>query len=102
MSRYSSTCVLINREIVRDSYGVAHDSEQRRTVACNVFSVSDSSYYAAAHAGVHIAARLQVRRVDYHGEKLVYYAGRVLNVSNVGGNAEFVTLTLEERNGENG
>lgn len=103
MSMWAASCSLIAQSVVRDEYGVESVSEVPRRVACNVFTVSDSAYYAAATAGVHPEAVLQVRKAAYRGERLVEFEGRRLGVERVDrSSADFVRLMLVEAVGDRG
>ena len=50
---------------------------------CNVFSMGDAAYYAAAAAGIHPEAVLQIRKSAYSGERLVEFEGARLKVERV-------------------
>lgn len=57
--------------------------ETKRNVFCNVFSMGDAAYYAAAAAGIHPEAVLQIRKCAYNGERLVEFDGARLTVARV-------------------
>ena len=103
MSGWGGTCELITLELERDEYGVRHQRQVRRKVFCNVFSLGNAAYYAAAQAGVRTEAVLQVRRTEYRGERLVAFGGEVLSVARANeASPDFVVLTLEEKAGNHG
>lgn len=104
MSRWDATCALIELENRRDERGVARPTARRpRRVACNVYSMSDAAYYAAAQAGVRPQAVLQLRACEYRGERLVEFRGVTYAVGRVERSSpDFVRITLEERTGDRG
>lgn len=103
MSMWAGTCQLISKETERDDYGVQQVREVKRTVCCNVFTVGDAAYYAAAAAGVHPEAVLQMRKAAYRGERLVEFDGARLKVERVDRSSpDFVRLTLSEVVGDRG
>lgn len=103
MSMWAASCILISQRIKRDELGVETARETSRKVACNVFSVSDAAYYAAATVGIHPEAVLQLRKAAYQGERLVEFEGRRLSVERVDrSSADFVRLTLSEAVGDRG
>lgn len=103
MSMWSSSCRLIGIRVERDDFGVETEREHPRRVQCNVFSVSDAAYYAAATVGIHPEAVLQLRKAAYQGERLVEFEGRRLSVERVDrSSADFVRLTLSEAVGDRG
>lgn len=100
MSMWAGTCQLIRQTTTHDSRGVAQVKEQRREVACNVFTISAAAYYAASAAGIHPQAVLQLRACAYNGERLVMFNGASLDVERVERTPDFVRLTLTERVGD--
>ena len=91
MSMWAGTCQLIAKTVKKDEYG------------CNVFSMGDAAYYAAADAGVHPEAVLQIRKSAYEGERLVEFDGARLTVARVDRSSpDFVRLTLAEVVGDRG
>lgn len=103
MSMWAGTCQLVSTTAERDEHGVQQVTETRRKVACNVFSIGDAAYYAAAAAGIHPEAVLQMRRAAYRGERLVEFDGARLQVERVDRSSpDFVRLTLAEVVGDRG
>lgn len=103
MSMWAGACQLISTTVERDERGVQQVAETRRKVPCNVFSIGDAAYYAAAAAGIHPEAVLQIRRAAYHGERLVEFDGARLQVERVDRSSpDFVRLTLAEAVGDRG
>lgn len=103
MAYFDRTCNLVSRTIQRDVFGVAHEIDTERLVYCNVFTISDASFYAASAAGMKPAAKIQLHKADYHGEKLVEFDGELLSVDNANTTSpDYVVLTLGEKVGERG
>lgn len=103
MSMWAGTCQLVSTEVERDDYGVQQTTEKKRKVFCNVFSMGDAAYFAAAAAGIHPEAVLQVRKSAYNGERLVEFCGARLRVARIDRSSpDFVRLTLSEAVGDRG
>ncbi|MRX82253.1 phage head-tail adapter protein [Eggerthella guodeyinii] len=100
MSGWAGSCQLIAQRAERADYGVSRSVETRRKVPCNVIGMGNAAYYAAAAAGVHPEAVLQVRKAEYGGERLVEFEGVVYSVDRVKASSpDFATLTLVEKVG---
>lgn len=103
MSMWAGSCQLIAEKATKDEYGVQSTEETKRKVFCNVFSMGDAAYYAAAAAGIHPEAVLQIRKCAYDGERLVEFEGERLKVERVDRSSpDFVRLTLSEVVGDRG
>ena len=101
MSRYDAICELVAEHMSKDSRGIVKASETRREVFCNVFSMGDEAFYNAVAAGVHPDARLQIRKADWEGERMVTFEGVDYYVSRVARTSpDYVVLTLTERVGD--
>lgn len=83
MSMWAGVCTLVSESSSKDEYGVQQTVESARAVPCNVFRMGDAAYYAAAAAGIHPEAVLQVRRCAYCGERLVELEGHRLRIERV-------------------
>lgn len=98
MSGFAGVCELVAITSKKGEFGVVEETEEKRSVRCNVFSMSDAAFYAANAAGYHPEAALQLRRAAYAGEKLVDFNGRRLSVERVDATSpDFVKLTLTEK-----
>lgn len=101
MSYWNCTAKLVGTTIERDALGVSHKMETERSVACNVYSISASAYYAAAQAGVKPRAVIEVRRCAYSDETIVEFEGERYAVeSAMRSGSDSVRLTLVERTGD--
>lgn len=103
MSMWAGTCQLIAQTVTRDKHGVQTVEETARKVPCNVFSVGNAAYFAAAAVGIHPEAVLQIRKAAYNGERLVEFGGARLSVERADmSSPDFVRLTLAEAVGDRG
>lgn len=67
--------VLVKQTITTDSYGNEVIAETDKTVFCEVESISQSEFYAAANTELNPEYRFSVFFSDYSGEDLVKYHG---------------------------
>lgn len=58
-----------------DGEGYKEQAEERRTVFVNQKSATRSEFYKAKQAGDEIVLVLDVRGVDYNGERRLYFGG---------------------------
>lgn len=101
MSRWASVCTLVSSSVERDAFGVEHAVETSRRVPCNVYSISQRAYYAAAQSGIRPAAVLELRSCAYAGERVCEHDGvRYAVDSAVAYGADTVRLTLAEKVGD--
>lgn len=66
---------LITRTITTDAYGNEIAAETSKTVMCEVESISQSEFYAAANTELEPEYRFVVFFGDYSGEEIVEYDG---------------------------
>lgn len=66
---------LIKRAITLDDYGREVATETTRTIYCEVGSITQSEFYAAANTELNPDYRFTVFFGDYEGEELVEYNG---------------------------
>lgn len=66
---------LIERTITTDAYGNEVAAETKKTVMCEVESISQSEFYAAANTELDPEYRFVVFFGDYSGEEIVEYDG---------------------------
>ena len=102
MARYDAVATLLATTITYDDLGVPSTTPTERKVFANEMSMGATAFYAAAQAGIHPAAVLQVRRVDYQDETSLRYLGKKLSVSRVQRTPDYVVLTCEEVTGDRG
>ena len=66
---------LITKAITIDDYGNEEATETENTVFCEVDSITQSEFYAAANTELDPEYRFTVFFGDYNGEELVEYHG---------------------------
>ena len=66
---------LIAQTITLDKYGNEVSTETKKTVFCEVGSITQSEFYAAANTELNPEYRFTVFFGDYEGEALVEYNG---------------------------
>lgn len=66
---------LITQTITTDKYGNEEATETERTVYCEVDSVSQTEFYAAANTELNPEYRFTIFFGDYQGEDLVLFNG---------------------------
>ena len=102
MARYDAVATMLATATTLDDLGVPSTTTTERTVYANERTMGSTAYYAAAQAGAHPTAVLQVRRCDYQGETALRYLGKVLSVTRVQRTPEYVVLTCEEATSDRG
>ena len=66
---------LITQTITTDKYGNEVATETERTVYCEVDSISQTEFYAAANTELNPECRFTIFFGDYEGESLVKFNG---------------------------
>ena len=66
---------LITQTITTDKYGNEESTETERTVYCEVDSISQTEFYAAANTELNPEYRFTIFFGDYEGESLVKFNG---------------------------
>lgn len=102
MARYAAMVTLLTTTTTYDDLGVPSKTTTERTVYANEMSMGATAYYAAAQAGIHPVAVLQVRRCDYKDETKLKFDGKTLSVTRVQRTPDYVTLTCEEVTSDRG
>ncbi|KLR75274.1 phage head-tail adaptor [Geobacillus sp. T6] len=93
---YDHELVLIAQEFVEDEIGNQIAQETRKTVLCNVKSVSRSEFYSAATAGLKPSIVFVIHGYEYDGEQEVEFEGaRYRVIRTYSTDFEEVELTCE-------
>ena len=66
---------LISQEITFDDYGNEEATDTENTVFCEVASITQTEFYAAADTQLNPEFRFTVFFGDYNGEQIVIYNG---------------------------
>lgn len=67
---------LIKQAITVDDYGNEVATETERTILCEVYSISQTEFYAAANTELNPEYRFNVFFGDYQGEDVCVYNGQ--------------------------
>ena len=102
MARYDAMAELLATTTTYDDLGVPSKTTTARAVYANERTLGATAYYAAAQAGSHPTAMLQIRRCDYRDETKLRYLGKVLSVTRVQRTPDYVVLTCEEATSDRG
>ncbi len=102
MARYDAMAELLATTTTYDDLGVPSKTTTARRVYANERSLGATAYYAAAQAGSHPTAMLQIRRCDYRDETKLRYLGKALSVTRVQRTPDYVVLTCEEATSDRG
>jgi len=68
--------ILISKSITTDKYLNEVVSESERTVMCEVFSISQTEFYAAANTELNPEFRFNIFFGDYNGEDVCKFQGQ--------------------------
>ena len=71
----SDVVTLITQVVTTDAYGNEVKTETERTVFCEVDSITQSEFYAAADTELNPEYRFTVFFADYEGESVLKYHG---------------------------
>ena len=66
---------LISQTISVDDYGNEVETETQRQVYCEVNSITQTEFYAAANTELNPELRFDIFFGDYHGEDVIEYQG---------------------------
>ena len=102
MARYDAMAELLATTTTYDDLGVPSKTTTARAVYANERTLGATAYYAAAQAGYHPTAVLQIRRCDYANETKLRYLGKALSVTRVQRTPDYVVLTCEEATSDRG
>jgi len=97
----SDVITLISETYAKDVDGNLIPSTSERDTFVNVFTVGGASYWAAAEHGIRPDAEVQLRSVEYEGERLALFRSVEYTIERVNDTGEYTRLTLQRR-AENG
>ena len=92
--RFNETCVLVAKEYEPDDEGVMKVTDVRTEVFCNPQHVGANTWSSMYEIGISVDAKLQVRTVDYDGQRDVRYRGKRHSVEVIDERGDFTVLTL--------
>lgn len=96
----SDVIKLITQTITTDEYGREASSETEREVFCEVYSISQNEFYAAADTELNPEYRFNVFFGDYNGEHVVEYQGNRYAVYRTYRDGDYMELYVERKIGD--
>ena len=90
---------LIAQTITTDDYNVEVISESERTVLCEVFSITQSEFFAAANTELQPELRFTVFFGDYENESVVEFQGTRYAVYRTYRSGDYMELYVERKIG---
>lgn len=91
--------VLIAQTVTTDDYNVEVISENERTVLCEVNSITQNEFFAAANTELNPELRFTVFFGDYEGESIVEYQGKRYAVYRTYRAGDYMELYVERKIG---
>ena len=95
--RFNETCVLVAKEYEPDDEGVMKVTDVRTEVFCNPQHVGANTWSSMYEIGISVDAKLQVRTVDYDGQRDVFYREKWYSVEVVDERGDLTLLTLRHQ-----
>ena len=96
---YDVLILISQNNITTDQYGREVVTESSRQVFCEVFSVTQSEFYAASDADLKPEYRFNVFFGDYEGEKIVEYKGERYAIYRTYHAGDYMELYVERQAG---
>lgn len=91
--------VLIAQTITTDEYGREEITEKETTVFAEVYSITQTEFFAAANTELNPEYRFDVFFGDYNGESLVKYQGNKYAIYRTYHKGEYMELYAERKIG---
>lgn len=90
---------LISQEITLDDYGNEETTDTENTVFCEVASITQTEFYAAADTQLNPEFRFTVFFGDYNGEQIVIYNGVRYSIYRIYRTGDDLELYVERKIG---
>lgn len=90
---------LISQTLTKDDYGVEVVTEKERTVLCEVNSISQSEFFAAANTELQPELKFSVFFGDYENESVVEFQGNRYAVYRTYRAGDYMELYVERKTG---
>lgn len=90
---------LISQTLTKDDYGVEVVTEKERTVLCEVNSISQSEFFAAANTELQPELKFTVFFGDYENESVVEFQGNRYAVYRTYRTGDYMELYVERKIG---
>ena len=95
----SDVIKLIKQAITTDKYQREVATETSTDVFCEVYSITQTEFYAAANTELNPEYRFNVFFGDYNGESIVEYQGTRYSVYRTYRNGDYMELYVERKIG---
>lgn len=95
--RFNETCSLIEKSYEVDDEGIPQATDTLTEVFCNPQHVGANTWSSMYEIGISVDAKLQIRTVDYDGQRDVLYRGVYHSVEMVEEMGDFTLLTLRHQ-----
>ncbi len=95
--RWNETVTLVAKDYEPDDEGVMQVTDTKTTVFCNQRSTGANTWSSMYEIGISPVADIEVRTVDYSGQRDVFYKGKWLSVEVVKEVGDFTVLTLRHQ-----
>lgn len=95
---------LIGFTQTQDEYGVIREAPEKRTVFCQVYSISRAEFFGTGREGLNPEIEFKVFVGDYRGEKECEYHGKPYAIyrNYVYPGEDYIELYAERKGGTNG
>lgn len=90
---------LVTQEITTNEYGVETVKESETTVLCEVYSITQSEFFAAANTELNPEYRFTVFFGDYNSEEVVIFHGQRYAVYRTYRSGDYMELYVERKIG---
>ena len=91
--------ILVTKNITTDKYGREEATETEKTVFCEVDSISQTEFYAAANTELNPEYKFTIFFGDYEGEEVVVFNGARYSVYRTYRSADNLELYAERKIG---
>ena len=91
--------ILISKAITVDAYGNESAQESERTIMCEVYSISQTEFYAAANTELNPEFRFNVFFADYEGEEICKFNGQRYAIYRTYRSGDMLELYVERKIG---
>ena len=95
--RWNETCTLVATAYEPDGEGVPQPTQTRTEVFCNPRKGGANTWSSMYEIGISVDAEVQVRTVDYDGQRDVEYRGKWYSVERVQEEGDLSVLTLRHQ-----
>ena len=90
---------LVKQVRTKDAYGIDAVTETEKTVFCEISSITQSEFYAAAETEFNPEYRFTVFFGDYEGETIAKYNGARYSIYRTYRNSDYMELYAERKIG---